>query len=247
LHPSIQSIAGQSWPGIEHGAPPSYPLSFAQYCAFAEQGDIAAFVRHSATNCPWWTPTVDRGAGALLHIAVDHGQLAFVQWLVDKQMVLINQQDRSLGWTPLHRCARMAHSRSRPWLEVFEFLLSRGGDADILTYEGWEDGAAGKIGWPQSVFDVCADVGVGWQPGRLRRTLRALVDKHRAVPKQPVYRYEGPPIAPAGFAMMAAWAALPESAFGFGPPPSDEPGRIVTQAQLRDRDAAARAVAACTF
>ena len=41
---------------------------------------------------------------------------------------------------------------------------------------------------PQSVFDVATDAGLGWKPGRLRRLLRALVDKHAAVPKKRVFR-----------------------------------------------------------
>ena len=100
----------------------------------------------------------------------------------------MNQQDRERGWTPLHRCARMAHSRAEPYLEIFELLLRHGADASILTYECWEDPRSGRFGAPQSVFDVATDAGLGWKPGRLRRTLRALVDKHAAVPKQRVFR-----------------------------------------------------------
>ena len=83
---------------------------------------------------------------------------------------------------------RRAHSREGPYLRVFEELLERGADASILSYEGWEDVRTGRLGMPQSVFDVATDAGLGWKPGRLRRLLRALVDKHATVPKKRVFR-----------------------------------------------------------
>ena len=87
---------------------------------------------------------------------------------------------------------RRAHSRAGPYLRVFELLLERGADATILPYEGWEDVRTGRLGVPQSVIDVATDAGLGWKPGRLRRLLRALVDKHAAVPKKRVFRCAPP-------------------------------------------------------
>ena len=124
---------------------------------------------------------------------------------MERKGARVNQQDRALGWTPLHRCARLAHCRARPYLELFDYLLSVGADANILTYEGSDDGRAGRIGWPQSCFDLCADVGLGWRPGRLRRVLRALVKAHAGVPKPPAFRYEGPLMGEEGMAVMATW------------------------------------------
>ena len=87
-----------------------------------------------------------------------------------------------------HTHGHRAHSRAEPYLEIFELLLSHGADATLLTYEGWEDVRAGRVGVPQSVFDVATDAGLGWKPGRLRRLLKALVAKHAAVPKAKAFR-----------------------------------------------------------
>jgi len=61
--------------GIGRALPPCSPITFAQYCATVENGDIGAFLEAEALCAAWWTPLLDRGAGALLHIAADHGQL----------------------------------------------------------------------------------------------------------------------------------------------------------------------------
>lgn len=45
----------------------------------------------------------------------------------------VNQRDTGRGWTPLHRCARMAHHTHAPYLAIFEYLLQAGADAGILT------------------------------------------------------------------------------------------------------------------
>ena len=56
----------------------------------------------------------------------------------------VNQQDASKGWTPLHRCALMAHYTHQPYLQLFEYLLQQGADPALLTKDGWED--------PQTVY-----------------------------------------------------------------------------------------------
>lgn len=45
----------------------------------------------------------------------------------------VNQKDLKRGWTPLHRCAHMAHHTHAPYLAVFEYLLQQGADASILS------------------------------------------------------------------------------------------------------------------
>ena len=125
----------------------------------------------------------------------------------------------------------MAHSRKMPHLDVFQLLLKSGADASILTYEGWADGDAGNCGLPQSIYDVCTDKGLGWVPGRLRRTLRAFVHAHRDVPKRPIFRYTGHPVGPAGARAIRAWAALPKSTF------LPYPNRGLSPAEVKARDA----------
>jgi hypothetical protein len=61
-------------------------------------------------------------------------------------------------------------------------LCSPGGDAPA------QDLCLGPMGMPQSIYDVCTDVGRGWKPERLRRMLRALVAKYQDVPKRPLFR-----------------------------------------------------------
>ena len=60
--------------------------------------------------------------------------------------------------------------------------------------------------------------------------------KHADVPKQPVFRYEGPPIGPGALSLMSAWAAVPPGAFL--PPPQR---RMMTASELRVQAAAAEA------
>ena len=76
---------------------------------------------------------MDRGAGALLHFAVDHGQFDMVKFLIDQRGVPVNQRCRATGWTPLHRCAFIAHYKHAPFLQIFEYLLSHGADPELKT------------------------------------------------------------------------------------------------------------------
>ncbi len=48
----------------------------------------------------------------------------------------VNQGDLGRGWTPLHRCAHMAHHTHAPFLATFEYLLMQGADASILSSAG---------------------------------------------------------------------------------------------------------------
>ena len=89
-----------------------------QYVDALRFGDIPRFKQIEAACEGWWFPTLDRGAGALLHLVVDHGQLAAVKFLIEQRGVEVNQRDATHGWTPLHRCARVAHYRHAPFLQV---------------------------------------------------------------------------------------------------------------------------------
>lgn len=60
-------------------------------------------------------------------------QLECVRFLVEQRGARVNQRDVGRGWTPLHRCANMAHHTHAPFLAVFEYLLQRGADAAVLT------------------------------------------------------------------------------------------------------------------
>ena len=71
-------------------------------------------------------------------------------------------------------------------------LCSPGGE---ITHLPSQDLCLGPMGMPQSIYDVCTDVGRGWKPGRLRRMLRALVTKYQDVPKRPLFRC-GMPLHP---------------------------------------------------
>lgn len=204
----VQGIGGRTWVGIEFGEPPKFRHSFFHYIDAIRHGNMERFLEIERESRDWWFVSLDRGAGAALHFACDHGQLGFVKFLVEERGAPVNQQDRDKGWTPLMRTARMAHFTCEPYMEIFEYLLSKGADPDILTYECWEDIVRGRVGIPQSIYDVCADKGRGWKPGRCRKILRSYVDKYKDVPKEPVYRYEGFHVAPAALKCIEMWKNL---------------------------------------
>ena len=58
-------------------------------------------------------------------------QLECVRFLVERRRVEVNQHDLRWGWTPLMRCAHMAHHTNMPYLAVFEYLLQQGADASL--------------------------------------------------------------------------------------------------------------------
>ena len=64
-------------------------------------------------------------------------QLECARFLLEKRGAEVNQKDVSKGWTPLHRCARMAHYTNAPYLELFEYLLSKGADGSLMTDVGF--------------------------------------------------------------------------------------------------------------
>lgn len=68
-----------------------------------------------------------------------NGQLECVKFLVEQRGANVNQQDCKQGWTPLHRCARMAHHCHAPFLHIFQYLLDHGANAELMTFHGFED------------------------------------------------------------------------------------------------------------
>ena len=46
----------------------------AQYVDALRLGDLGAFCRIEEESGDWWHPLLDRGAGAAMHFAADHGQ-----------------------------------------------------------------------------------------------------------------------------------------------------------------------------
>ena len=50
------------------------PMS-AQYIDALRLGDITRFEHIERVDGAWWSVDMDRGAGAALHFAVDHGQV----------------------------------------------------------------------------------------------------------------------------------------------------------------------------
>lgn len=109
------------------------------------------FKRIQEISKDWWFPTLDRGAGALLHFAVDHGRLNMVQLLIEEEGVPVNQRSHNGGWTPLHRCAQVVHYTHAPFMEIFEYLLQHGADPDLLTYDDEDDS---MYETPCSVLDL---------------------------------------------------------------------------------------------
>ena len=73
--------------------------------------DVARARAIEAVDAPWWSPSLDRGAGAALHAAADAGALASARYLLDVRRVPVNQRDAVEGATPLHRAAAAAHDK----------------------------------------------------------------------------------------------------------------------------------------
>ena len=53
-------------------------------------GNIQQFKEIEKESGDWWSPTMDRGAGACLHFAAEHGQVAFLLSLDHIGAVLSN-------------------------------------------------------------------------------------------------------------------------------------------------------------
>jgi hypothetical protein len=73
----VQAINGRTWAGIEYGEPPRPQFSFFEYIDALRVGDVERFKAIQDTDRDWWGVTLDRGGGAALHFAVDHGQVIY--------------------------------------------------------------------------------------------------------------------------------------------------------------------------
>lgn len=73
--------------------------------------------------------TQDNGAGAPVHFATTYKQLDMLHHLLNNGAE-VNQRDEK-GFTPLHRAAYLAHYDG--YLEIYEYLLSRGADPSLLS------------------------------------------------------------------------------------------------------------------
>ncbi|WIA23707.1 hypothetical protein OEZ85_000394, partial [Tetradesmus obliquus] len=151
---------------------PRFP-PFAFYSA-VRLGDPELLAKITAVD-PYFV-TQDNGAGAPLHFAVTYRQLDMAHHLLNNG-ALVNQAD-GRGWTPLHRAAHLAHLEG--YMEMYEYLLSRGADPSLLTNDTDPYLNPGRKG----VLDVAVD------DDNVRQALAALNAKyegetHRGVPKAP--------------------------------------------------------------
>lgn len=188
------------------------PSSFyVQYIDAARSGDLATFKKVEAATTAFWFPLLDRGNGPVLHFAIDHGRLDIIKYLVEHHKVEVNQQDVSRGLTALHRCARVAHYKHRPFLEIFEFLLQHGADPDILSFPDKGKGNTKRL----TVLDVVVEQGYGWEKGEVRDRLSALVLKYGSSSssscsaKPAAYVYQGPPMREEAMRVLKIWESLP--------------------------------------
>lgn len=113
--------------------------------------------------------TQDNGAGAPAHFAVTYKQLDMLHHLLNNGAE-VNQRD-SKGWTPLHRAAYLAHYEG--YMELYEYLLSRGADPSILSEDYDPYLNPGK----KMPIDVSVD------DEDVRSRLRQLEQKYKSTPK----------------------------------------------------------------
>lgn len=89
------------------------------------------------------------------------------------QGALVNQRDRRFGMTALHRAAFLAHCDG--YLELYEYLLSRGADPSIASndYEPYLNPG------PKLPRDLC-------QTPAARASVEALERQYAGTPRQPL-------------------------------------------------------------
>ena len=174
--------------------------------------DLARVLAIEATDGGvWWTPTLDRGAGAPLHTAAGAGALSVTRHLLDTRRVPVNQRDSVSGATPLHWAAAAAHDRGAGAMAAFGVLLARGGDPDTRALRASSPSCSAL---PPTPIDAAVAVGHGWAPGEVRARLAEAVAAASSIAKRPVVPAPSARVAPAGAALLAAWSARPPS-----PPP----------------------------
>eukprot|EP00983_Pelagomonas_calceolata_P090436 1157419-Pelagomonas_calceolata.AAC.12 len=113
--------------------------------------------------------TQDNGAGAPVHFATTYRQLDMVHHLLNNGAE-VNQRDPR-GLTPLHRAAHLAHLDG--YLEIYEYLLSRGADPSIQANELEPYLAPGRRPVPS---DMACDAEVG-------NALKLIEARYQAIPK----------------------------------------------------------------
>ncbi|KAK2076516.1 hypothetical protein QBZ16_001042 [Prototheca wickerhamii] len=116
--------------------------------------------------------TQDNGAGAPVHFATTYKQLDMLHHLLNNGAE-INQRDEK-GFTPLHRAAYLAQFDG--YLEIYEYLLSRGADPSILS-EDFD---------PYLSPGAKLPVEVATEEGEIRSKLLALEKKYASVAKAPL-------------------------------------------------------------
>jgi hypothetical protein len=192
-----RAILGFTWPGIEDGEPPSPLYSFFEYVDSVRNGTLEDFNVIQEQTKEWWSPNLDRGAGALIHFAVDHGRLDMVRHLLKDLRVPVNHQSLNGHWTPLHRCARMIHYKHAPYFAIFELLLAQGADPDLET----EDGFVSR--------DLVVQKGYQWEEGEVRERVDTLVAEYSGVPKAAPWFYTGKSVGEVADSVISAWRSLP--------------------------------------
>ncbi|KAG1664705.1 hypothetical protein FOA52_006680 [Chlamydomonas sp. UWO 241] len=161
-------MVGRDMSGCGRYAPcPRYtPL---QFYSSVRLGDPEMLAKIMAAD-PYFA-TQDNGAGAPVHFATTYCQLDMLHHLLNSGAE-VNQRDAK-GFTPLHRAAYLAHLDG--YLELYEYLLSRGADPSIASedYDPYLDPGC----------KLPADVAV--EEGGTREALRALEEKYAGVEKAP--------------------------------------------------------------
>jgi len=104
---------------------PQYP-PFAFYSCI-RLGDPEQLAKIMKSDPYFWTQ--DNGAGAPVHFATTYKQLDMLHHILNNGGE-VNQRDKK-GFTALHRAAYLSHFEG--YLEIYEYLLSRGADPSIQS------------------------------------------------------------------------------------------------------------------
>ena len=92
-------------------------------------------------------------------------QIKAVKFLVEKRGVEINQQDRSRGWTPLMRCAQMAHYTHEPYLQVSHSLPAHSAKKLLSCHAAFY--LPLELSYCQSMQDAMSSFFLGIAPGNM--------------------------------------------------------------------------------
>ena len=118
----------------------------------------------------YWTQ--DNGAGGPIHFSTTYKQLDMVHHILNNCPEAVNQPDHR-GFTPLHRAAYLAQYDG--YLEIYEYLLSRGADPTIRT----------KDYDPYLNPGRKTPVQIAIEDDNVRGAIRALEEKYAHVKKTP--------------------------------------------------------------